>query len=573
MIGEPSASGKPALSRRALVTGALSAGLFACERRPARAPGSSPVIDLRERGARADGKTNVSSVLAQAISEASSRGGGTIVFRSGEYLTGPIRMVSNLTLVLEAGAVLKFSRDFDNYLPMVPLRWEGTEVIGLRPLIYADGVENVTLEGRGTIDGQGHPWWEFYRTLRAEQEKTGVWRTDSRWQREFLRLNRNLELPDDPKRIQSAFLRPPLLQLRNSSNLSITGITLRNSPFWTINPVYCDNIRVSGVTIVNPEEAPNTDGINAESCSHVHVSDCHIDVGDDCITIKSGRDAEARRIGRPAENYTITNSTMRRGHGGVVIGSEMSGGVKNVVISNCVFDGTDRGIRLKSTRGRGGVVEGIRVTNVVMRDIREQAVVLNLFYSEVPPEPVSERTPAFRNIHLSGLTGSAHEAIKILGLPEQPVEDVSFLDVNLVAKKGISIQDARDVRLSSVRVEAEAGSSLTAGRVERLELFDVGTRKPHANAPTLALVDIQVGHVHGCLAAPGTGTFLSVTGAKTAELRVAGNHLSLAERAVVVSVDVPQGAVSGDSVPPTAEAESARSGNRTGSGPGSAPRP
>ena len=150
--------------------------------------------------------------------------------------------------------------------------------------------------------------------------------------------------------------------------------------------------------------SPNTDGINPESCKNVHISDCHISVGDDCITIKSGRDLQARKLGVPCENITITNCTMLSGHGGVVIGSEMSGGVKKVTISNCVFDGTDRGIRLKSTRGRGGIVEDIRVSNIVMSNIKKEAIVLNLKYSKMPAEPKSDRTPEFRNIYVSGVT-------------------------------------------------------------------------------------------------------------------------------------------------------------------------
>ena len=177
-------------------------------------------------------------------------------------------------------------------------------------------------------------------------------------------------------------------------------MTFQNSPFWTINPEFCDNVTISGITIFNPH-SPNTDGINPSSCKNVHISNCHISVGDDCITIKSGRDEDGRKYGRPTENVTITNCTMLSGHGGVVIGSEMSGGIKKITISNCVFDGTDRGIRIKSARGRGGIVEDIRVDNVVMNTIKEEAFIMDLFYDKSNAvEPVSERTPIFRNIHI-----------------------------------------------------------------------------------------------------------------------------------------------------------------------------
>jgi len=197
--------------------------------------------------------------------------------------------------------------------------------------------------------------------------------------------------------LQRRFFRPPFIQPVRCKKVKIEGVKIINSPFWTVNPEFCDNVTIKGITIDNAP-SPNTDGVNPESCRNVHISDCHISVGDDCITIKSGRDAQARRLGVPCENITITNCTMLSGHGGVVIGSEMSGSVRKVTISNCVFDGTDRGIRIKSTRGRGGVVEDIRVSNVVMSNIKQEAVVLNLKYSKMPAEPKSERTPIFRNV-------------------------------------------------------------------------------------------------------------------------------------------------------------------------------
>ncbi len=445
--------------------------------------------DIRDYGAKADGKTKNTEAIRSAIAAAANAGGGTVLISHGVYLTGPIHLKSNITLLIDAGATLRFSSDFDDYLPMIPSRWEGTEVTTFSPLIYADKVENVAILGRGVIDGQGEPWWKFYRDLRERRNKTGAWSKDSKWQQEFLRLNKRLEMPDDPERIDSAFLRPPLLQLRYSKNISIRDITFKNSPFWTINPVYCENLTVSGVTIENPESAPNTDGIDPESCKNVHISDCHISVGDDCITIKSGRDAEARRINQPADNYTITNCTMLRGHGGVVIGSEMSGSVRNIAISNCVFDGTDRGIRIKSTRGRGGVVENVSVSNIVMRDIREEAITLNLFYSNVPAEPFSPRTPVFRKIHLHSIVGNAKQAATLLGLDESPLDDVSLTAIRLSASTGIVIRNAKHIELESVRVETQSGPSVSVERSDYVELVDVGTWTPHAGTKVVQLAD------------------------------------------------------------------------------------
>ncbi len=539
---------------RVLCAVLLGFGATQCaERAPASAPEAAvrrgPFYDVRDYGAVADGKTKSTEGIRKAIDAAAQAGGGTVVFPAGQYLTGPIHLKSNLTLLVEAGAVVKFSADFGDYLPMVRSRWEGTEVTNFSPLIYADHVQNVAIQGRGVLDGQGEAWWNQYRALRVEREKDGVWATATPWQKEFFRLNGRLEMPDDPDRLRSGFLRPPLVQLLDSTNISIRDITLRNSPFWTINPVNCEGVTVSGVTIVNPPEAPNTDGINPESCRNVHISDCHINVGDDCITIKSGRDREARLRGRAAENYTITNSTMLRGHGGVVIGSEMSGGVRNIAVSNCVFDGTDRGIRIKSNRGRGGVVEDVRVSNVVMRNIREEAITLSLLYRQAPPEPFSERTPRFRRIHLGGITGSATQAASLVGLEESPLEDIRLTDVSLVAKKGIDIKDARHVELHAVRVDTDAGPAVAVERANNVELVDLATRTPHPATPVVRLSNVRQANLRGCFVSQGTEVFLEVRGERTDGVLVESIDFTNAKRPIDVLPGVPARAVV--SAPPT----------------------
>ena len=481
--------------------GALAGGAVACAE-PRRNAGE--FYDVREFGARADGKTKSTEAIRKAIEAAALGGGGTVFFPAGHFLTGPIHLKSNTTLLLDAGAVVKFSQDFDDYLPMVFSHWEGTEVTNFSPLIYGNQLENVAIHGRGTLDGQGEAWWSYFKALERDYAARGSWKTESRWQREFERQNRGIPLPDDTRRIEMGFLRPPFIQFLHSRNVSIRDVTIRNSPFWTVNPVFCDNVTIAGVTIENPDAAPNTDGIDPESCTNVRISDCHIDVGDDCVCIKSGRDEPARRINRPAENITITNCTMLHGHGGVVIGSEMSGGVKNVAISNCVFDGTDRGIRLKSTRGRGGTIENVRVSNVVMRNIREEAITLNLHYTNTPREPLSARTPHIRGIHLSGISGDAQKAGALLGLEESPLEDVSLYDVALSTKKGLVIRDATNVDLQMVRIDAEEGPAVTAERTENLGLSNVKSRTRRQDTPPIVLSNVSLTS-SGNLAQPGDG--------------------------------------------------------------------
>ena len=256
--------------------------------------------------------------------------------------------------------------------------------------------------------------------------------------------------------MQRRFFRPPFIQPIRCKNVKIQGIKIINSPFWTINPEFCENLLIDGVTINNPL-SPNTDGINPESCRYVHISNCHISVGDDCITLKSGRDLQARNLGHPNENITITNCTMLAGHGGVVIGSEMSAGVKKVTISNCVFDGTDRGIRIKSTRGRGGVVEDIQVDNIVMRNIEQEAIVMDLAYSKMPAEPLSDRTPIFRNINISNMTATdVLIPIRINGLEESPISDVTISNVNIKnAKRTSTFNNCTNISLKDVFVNGE----------------------------------------------------------------------------------------------------------------------
>jgi polygalacturonase len=476
-------------------------GLYgsSCVSAPSRGSSRPLQYDVRDFGAVPDGKTKSTDAIRRAIDAAAVAGGGTIYFAAGQYLTGPIVLKSNITLFVDAGAVLKFSTDFDDYLPMVRTRWEGTELKTFSPLIYADKAENIAIVGRGILDGQGETWWEYFRALKQEHKKTGTWKMDSKWQQEFVRQNPSLELPDDPERIKMGFLRPPFIQVLDCKNVAIEDVKIVQSPFWTINPVYSDNVTVRGVIIDNPSDSPNTDGIDPESCRNVHISDCTINAGDDCITIKSGRDAQARRINRPAENYTITNCTMLRGHGGVVIGSEMSGGVRKVAVSNCVFEGTDRGIRIKTTRGRGGTVEDVTVSNIVMKDIREEGITLNMFYDpggappkdDAAPEPVTERTPTFRNIHIDNVVGDAETAGLLVGLGEAPLDDVSLTDIRLAAKRGIAIKDAKNVRLSGVYVDTAAGPAIAARRTENLTLFDVGTNTPHSGTPVVDLVDVK----------------------------------------------------------------------------------
>jgi polygalacturonase len=494
--------------------------------------------NVRNFGAVGDGQTLDTQAIQSAIDACAARGGGTVFVPAGVYITGALALRSHITLYLDAGATLLGSEDPADY-PVIASRWEGREQPTHAPLIGGRGLSTIALVGRGTIDGRGAGWWQ--------RQRAGT-----------------LDHP-----------RPRLIAFADCSNVLIEGITATNSPSWTINPVRCDNLNIQHVTIVNPADSPNTDGINPDSCSNVHIAGCHISVGDDCITIKSGIETEDRAKFAPCQNITITNCTMANGHGGVVIGSEMSGGVRNVVISNCVFIGTDRGIRLKSRRGRGGVVEDIRVTNIVMTDVL-CPLTMNLYYApgawgdpivaDKRPHPVSDATPAFRRIHLSNITAREVRvaAAFLYGLAEMPVEDISLSDVSiamaadaeaaypemaddleLMRRAGLFVRNARGLRLHNVEVRGQLGPALSIADAAEVEISAVTTRTP-ADAPVVLLRNVDGAFVHGCRAGADTGVFLQVDGKATGDIALRGNSLARARQPLLVADDVPADIVSYD---------------------------
>jgi polygalacturonase len=475
------------------------------------------------------------------IDELHSNGGGTLYFPSGEYLTGAITLKSNLVLHLDAGAVLKFSTNFDDYLPFVEMRWEGTVMKSFSPLIYAHEAENITIMGRGTIDGQGQAWWKEMYNIKYPDEPQPL----NRYQKLWDQHNPDLETESYYEgTMKLKFFRPPLIQPFRSKNIRIEGVKIINSPFWTVNPAFSENITITGVTILNPP-SPNTDGINPTSCKNVRISDCHISVGDDCITIKSGRDIDGRKWATPTENITITNCTMLDGHGGVVIGSEVSGDVRKVTISNCVFDGTDRGIRLKSARGRGGIVEEIRVDNIVMKNIKDEAIVMNLFYDKgTEEEPVTERTPIFRNIHISNLTASdVNVAGNIVGISEMPIDNISFSNINMKAEKGFEVHTAKNISFHHVDISTEEGPAFLMEEVENILIHDVKSRFPKEKQPIIYLKNGRNILLRHNFPMEDTPNFLRVEGAQTEGVYVRDNYFINVQTPVSMGEEVSAGAI------------------------------
>ncbi|MGN0779134.1 MAG: glycoside hydrolase family 28 protein [Aristaeellaceae bacterium] len=389
-----------------------------------------------------------------AVAQLQTQGGGVLTVPAGVYPTGSIRLYDNMTLDIQSGAVLRFLQQ-DTAYPLIPLEFEGVAELMYQSCIFAQNAENVTVTGRGVVDGQGSYWWD---RLRA----------------------RTLAHP-----------RPYLVCFADCRHVLLENVTLTNSPAWTVHPLRCQDVTVRGLLIRNPADSPNTDGIDPDACQDVRILDCTIDVGDDCIAIKSG--TEATRNRQPSERIIISNCHFLHGHGGVVLGSEMSGNIRNVVVSNCVFYETDRGVRLKTRRGRGGVVEGIQLFNLTMEKVM-CPFVFNMYYFCGPdgktprvrdkaPQPVDATTPLLRDVAITGVRARACTACAgfFYGLAEAPVEGVSFRDVVVemlpdgaadypammddcpkMQGAGFYLRNARDVRFSGVQVKGVQGAILNA---------------------------------------------------------------------------------------------------------------
>lgn len=356
--------------------------------------------------------------IQDAVDACSRMGGGTVVIGEGEWLTGPIHLAGNICLYLEKGAVVRFCTDYDAYLPVVFTRWEGTECYNYSPLIYAVDCENIAVMGDGRLIGGGKAWWHWKE---LQQEAA----------RELCYAQAN-GIPVEQRiyGTEKAALRPSFIQMVNCRKIQLRDFTIEDGPQWTIHPVYCEQVLVSGVTVLS--KGPNTDGLNPDSCRDVLIENCRFQTGDDCIAVNSGLNEDGWRVNRPCENIVIRQCTMTGGHGGIAIGSGVSGGVRNVYAYGCKISGTNQGIRLKSMKGRGGYVHDVWFEDITIDGVLEEAIQITMFYrySTVPPK--SDAVSDFSGIHLKNIYGSGGTAsVDISGLPERPFRDISFENVHL----------------------------------------------------------------------------------------------------------------------------------------------
>ncbi len=425
-------------------------------------PSGEGFLDVTKAGVIGDGITNNTKAINDAINNMS---GGILFFPPGKYLTGTIMLKSNITMYISTGAEILGSQSFEDYPTQDELKKYGYTRPGRYALVAALCAENVTITGGGILNGQGDYFWDIVRN------KEG--------------------LPPELMKVND-MVRPRCIQPILCRNVKIKDITVKNSPCWTVHPLCCDNVIIDGISIKNPADSPNTDGINPESCSNVRISNCIVDVGDDCITLKSGTENDPLQKRFPCENITITNCNLLNGHGGVVIGSEMSGGVRQVTASNCIFSGTDRGVRIKTRRRRGGAVSRLMFSNLFMNEVHAPFTV-NGFYRcgadcsdtelfTLEPRPLSDDTPVIEDISINNVVvrRATVSSMYIIGIPERPIKNLRVHNFSVecvvdpairrepvmmptfekMQGKGIFLRNVTDSVFSEISVKNENGDTL-----------------------------------------------------------------------------------------------------------------
>ncbi|KLT65006.1 glycoside hydrolase family 28 protein [Pedobacter sp. BMA] len=488
-------------------------------------------------GAKGDGITLNTSMINQTISAVSKKGGGVVLIPSGLWLTGPIELKSNVNLHLKRDAILQFTDDFSQY-KLVEGNWEGQPAWRNQSPISGTNLENIAITGSGIVDGNGGAWRMVKKDKLTEtqwkkliasggvvSEDGKMWYPSEKTVKGSKTKNAGLIVPGktaaDYEDIKD-FLRPNLVVLTNCKKVLLEGVTFQNSPAWNLHPLLCQDLTLRNLQVKNPWYAQNGDGVDVESCKNVLIEGSTFDVGDDGICIKSGRDEAGRKRGVPTENVIVRNNVVYHAHGGFVIGSEMSGGARNIWVYDCSFIGTDIGLRFKTTRGRGGVVENIYVNNINMIDIPGEAILFDMYYAAVDPVPlagekreaiktvtvpVTEATPQFKNFYIKDIVANgADKAIFFRGLPEMNIKDVHLENVTIQAKKGIEIIEASGISLKNVNVITD---------------------------DTNPIVRVQNGtniSFNGLLYKNGADLLFDISGDKTRGIKVTGTDVSKAKK-------------------------------------------
>ncbi|MDR2682368.1 MAG: glycoside hydrolase family 28 protein [Dysgonamonadaceae bacterium] len=473
----------------------IIASLFSCEKQdkyayeylyhqlPFEMPRVHPPVfpsrqaSITQYGGVGNGVQLNTQAFADALADLSGKGGGTLRIPSGIWYTGPIVLRSNIRLHLEKGALILFTTDISAY-PVIETSYEGITAHRCQSPLSGRNLENIAITGEGSIDGSGEAW----RPLKRDKV------TEKHW-KQVVASGGILKTPDVWWPFEEAgYVRPVMVSLIECKNVWLQGVLFEHSPNWDIHPLMCENLIVDGIFARNPAYAQNGDGIDIESCKNVIVVNSTFDVGDDAICLKSGKDAEGRQRARPTENVIVDNCKVFKGHGGFVVGSEMSGGVRNVSVTNCQFLGTDVGLRFKSKRGRGGVVENIYADRINMFDIITDSFLFDLYYggksasealedgdelliAEENIPAVTEETPAFRNIYVTNLVSrNARRALFFNGLPEMNISNIHLENAYITAELGAELSESQDIILDNITVIPEKGPALLLNNVKNTRI-------------------------------------------------------------------------------------------------------
>ena len=440
-------------------------------------------VSLTDFGAVGTGDVLCTDAFAKAIDTLYKMGGGHLIVPRGIWYTGPIVLRSNIDLHLEAGAVIQFAADESLY-PLVKTSFEGLDTRRCQSPLSANGATNISVTGHGVIDGNGQYWrpvkrgkvtdsqWKEVLSRPGGREmKKDYWVPSEGYERGEKGANMNVPNATTEEEWQAVkrFLRPVMVSLVKCKNVLLEGVIVQNSPAWNLHPLMCENIIIDNVLVRNPSYAQNGDGLDLESCTNALIVNSKFDAGDDGICLKSGKDADGRRRGVPCANVVVDGCTVFAGHGGFVVGSEMSGGVRNIMVRQCQFLGTDVGLRFKSTRGRGGIVENIFIDGISMNNIGTYALTFNMYYGgksvsevlaeggqpkEVEKKPVTEETPVFRNIDIRNvICHNAGFAMEFNGLPEMPISHISLHDIDITSRHDAVFQYCEDIKKDNVNIK------------------------------------------------------------------------------------------------------------------------
>lgn len=445
-------------------------------------------VNLIDYGGVADGITLNTTAFANAMDALSNKGGGTLIVPSGVWYTGPIVFKSNIELHLEKGALILFTADKSAY-PLCSTSFEGLETYRSQSPISGSKLNNIAITGLGAINGSGDAWRPVKRSKVTNEQwndflrSGGVLKDANTWFPSANALKgdsltaKKKDLTIDEYEMIKDYLRPVMVSFIGCKNVLLEGVLFENSPSWNIHPLMCENLIVDGIFVRNPSYSQNGDGLDIESCKNVIVVNSTLDVGDDAICIKSGKDEQGRIRNRPTENVIVDNCRVFKGHGGFVVGSEMSGGVKNISVSNCQFMGTNIGLRFKSARGRGGVVENIYISNINMFDIFYEPLLFDLYYFTRKAEgfipAVDETTPVFRNIYIRDIVSrNSNRAMFFNGLPEMNIANINIENAFITSRLGAELSEAENIKLKNVTVIPSEGASLILNNVKGVEVVD-----------------------------------------------------------------------------------------------------